>query len=97
VRNRLNSLSASADFVGYWTYTTLVGADGVVKTIERLDDPAKTARFVEFADLEKCVGRWRFVKPGRYRMAFHGGTMSHHWTVIISTQNESMRERFARH
>jgi hypothetical protein len=49
------------------------------------------ARFVDLADFESCVRRWRFVKPGNYSIELHGGTMSDRWNITVSNDGESMR------
>jgi hypothetical protein len=68
-----------------------VNAAGSVEAIGRLDDPANAARFVELADFESCVRRWRFVKPGTYRIQLEGGTMRDGWSITVSNGAESTR------
>jgi hypothetical protein len=87
---RLKHSSGSADFVGRWTYRITVKADGAVDTVSRPDDHIKTAQFVELADFETCLRRWRFVKPGTYNVYLHGGTASSRWTITVWNGAESM-------
>lgn len=88
--------SNSADFVGRWMYEAIVTTEGSVSKLIRLDDPVNAARFVELADFEACMSRWRFVSPGAYRLLLWGGTMGNHWSVTIVHGTRSMRVRIPR-